>query len=103
MTAGSAGHMRVRPGFPLNPAAAPQTTTELRGGGFFMTRWITFTFAIAAVMVVASSTLLRSHSLQLPTATMPSLAELHRTANVSGLPVQEIGDQSLIFPLEARQ
>src|SRR5262249_41602762 len=56
---GSPEHMRVMLGFPLNPATAPQTTTELQGGGFLMTRWITFTFAIAAVMVVASSTLLR--------------------------------------------
>jgi hypothetical protein len=95
--------MRVMPGSHLNPAAAPQTTTELKGGGFLMTRWITFTFAIAAVMIVASSTLLRSHPVGLPTATMPSLAELHLTADVSRLPVQEISDQSLIFPLEARQ
>jgi hypothetical protein len=68
-----------------------------------MTRWIPFTFAIAAVMVVASSTLLRSHTVGSPTVTMPSLAELHATADVSRLPVQEIGDQSLIFPLEAKQ
>ena len=70
-----------------------------------MTRWITFTFAIAAVTVVASTTLLwsRPHTIKSATAAMPSLAELHATAGVSRLPVQEIGDQSLIFPLEARQ
>ena len=70
-----------------------------------MTRWITFLFAIAAVTMIVSTTLLRSrsHSTVSATAAMPSLAELHATARVSRLPVQEIGDQSLIFSPEARQ
>jgi hypothetical protein len=68
-----------------------------------MTRWITFTFAIAAVMVVASSTLLRSHPVRSTSATTLSLAELHAAADTSRLPVQEIVDQSLVFPLETRQ
>lgn len=69
-----------------------------------MMRWIPFAFAIAAaVMVVASSTLLRSHTVGSATVAMPSLAELQATVDVGRLPVQEIGDQSLIFPLAARQ
>jgi len=70
-----------------------------------MTRWITFLFAIAAVTIIVSITLLwsRSHSTVSATASMPSLAELHATAGVSRLPVQEIGDQSLIFSPGARR
>jgi len=70
-----------------------------------MMRWITFTFAIAVVTMVASTTLLwsRPHTIVSATATMPSIAELNATAGASRLPVQEISDQSLIFPLETRQ
>ena len=69
-----------------------------------MTRWITFMFAIVALSIVASKTILsRPHTIALATAAMPSLAELHATAGVSRLPVQEISDQSLIFPFEVRQ
>jgi hypothetical protein len=69
-----------------------------------MTRWIAFTFAIVALSV-ASTTVLwsRPHTIASATAAMPSLAELHATASVSRLPVQEFVDQSLIFPREARQ
>jgi len=67
-----------------------------------MTRWITFTFAIAAVTLVASSTALRSHPHGLPTDTMPSLAEL-QAAIGGNLPVQEMADLSLVFPLEPKQ
>jgi hypothetical protein len=70
-----------------------------------MTRWITFPFAIVALSIVASTTVLwsRPHAIASATVAMPSLAELYATAGVNRLPVQEIGDQSLIFPLEARQ
>ena len=67
-----------------------------------MTRWITFTFAIAAVTLAASSTVLRSHPHGLPIGTMPSLAEL-QAAIGSNLPVQEMADLSLVFPLEPKQ
>jgi hypothetical protein len=70
-----------------------------------MTRWITFMFAIVALSIVASTTIFwsRPHTIALATAAMPSLAELHAAAGVSRLPVQEISDQSLIFPFEVRQ
>jgi hypothetical protein len=60
---------------------------------------------IAALFVVAvvagSSVLLRSQSsviqLSAGTAAMPSLLELHTTAGVHQLPVQDIDDQSLVY------
>jgi hypothetical protein len=59
--------------------------------------------ALAVVAVAAgSSILLRSRSsvieLSAGTAAMPSLLELHATAGVHKLPVQDIDDQSLIYP-----
>jgi hypothetical protein len=59
--------------------------------------------ALAVVAVVAGSTvLLRSRSsvieLSAGTAAMPSLLELHAAAAVHKLPVQDIEDQSLIYP-----
>jgi hypothetical protein len=59
--------------------------------------------ALAVVAVVAgSSVLLRSRSsvieLSAGTAAMPSLLELHAAAGVHKLPVQDIEDQSLIYP-----
>lgn len=58
--------------------------------------------AIAAVALLAATTLLWSHTptitLSEGTAAMPSLQELHTAANVNKLPNQEIEDQSLIFP-----
>jgi hypothetical protein len=57
--------------------------------------------AIVAVIAVAS-TLLRSRSsvveLSTGTAAMPSLLELHAAAGVHKLPVQDVEDQSLIYP-----
>ena len=59
--------------------------------------------ALAVVAVIAgSSVLLRSRSsvieLSAGTAAMPSLLELHAAAGVHKLPVQDIDDQSLIYP-----
>jgi len=59
--------------------------------------------ALAAVAVIAvASTLLWSRSsvieLSTGTAAMPSLLELHAAAGVHKLPVQDIEDQSLIYP-----
>jgi hypothetical protein len=59
--------------------------------------------AVAVVAVIAvASTLLRSRSsgieLSAGTAAMPSLLELHAAAGVHKLPVQDIEDQSLIYP-----
>jgi hypothetical protein len=59
--------------------------------------------ALAFVAVIAgSSILLRSRSsvieLSAGTAAMPSLPELHAAAGLQKLPVQDIEDQSLIYP-----
>jgi hypothetical protein len=66
-----------------------------------MIRPLIIAFAVIAV-VAGSSVLLLSRSsvleLSAGTAAMPSLLELHATAGVHKLPVQDIEDQSLIFP-----
>jgi hypothetical protein len=66
-----------------------------------MIRPLVIAFAVVAV-VAGSSVLLRSRSsvldLSAGTAAMPSLLELHAAAGVHKLPVQDIEDQSLIYP-----
>ena len=55
--------------------------------------------AVVALMVVATTMLWsRSPSIELAAAAMPSLQELHTMAGVHKLPVQEIEDQSLVYP-----
>jgi hypothetical protein len=55
--------------------------------------------AVAALIVVAISLPhSRSPSLALSSAVMPSLLELHSAVGVNALPVQEIEDQSLVYP-----
>ena len=68
-------------------------------------RSITFAFAIAAVTLLVSSTLLLSRSLPVATAaaTMPSLQELYTMAGTDSLPVQKIEDMSVVFPTETKQ
>jgi hypothetical protein len=66
------------------------------------------TSAIAAVAVLATAiTLLWPHTpstkLSAGTAAMPSVQELHATANANKLANQEIEDQSLIFPSVAQR
>ena len=65
--------------------------------------------AVAALVVVAAS-LLKSKSpsielstIELSTAAMPPLRELHEMANVNKLPTQEIEDQSLVYPMVAKR
>jgi hypothetical protein len=66
-----------------------------------MIRPLIIVFAVVAV-VAGSSVLMRSRSsvieLSAGTAAMPSLLELHAAAGVHKLPVQDIEDQSLIYP-----
>jgi hypothetical protein len=61
--------------------------------------------AVIAVVLVVGMLLLRPHSqsIELTTAAMPSLEELHVTAGVHQLPDQDIDDQSLIFPPKTKQ
>jgi hypothetical protein len=55
--------------------------------------------AIAVVALVATTMLWsRSPSIDLSAAAMPPLQELHTMAGVHKLPVQEIEDQSLVYP-----
>jgi hypothetical protein len=55
--------------------------------------------AVAALIVGATSLLRsRSPSIALSTAAMPALQELHAMAGVHALPVEEIEDQSLVYP-----
>jgi hypothetical protein len=66
-----------------------------------MMRVIISAFAFVALIGVAV-TLLRSQAasieLSAATAAMPSLLELHTMAGVNKLPMQEMEDQSLVYP-----
>jgi hypothetical protein len=64
-----------------------------------MTRSLVIAFAILALVVVGGELLSpRPSSLEESTAAMPSLQELHSMASVHKLPLQDIEDQSLIYP-----
>jgi hypothetical protein len=58
--------------------------------------------ALAAIVLVAAAMIMMrwpSTSVELAagTAAMPSLQELHATAGIHNLPVQEIDDQALVY------
>jgi hypothetical protein len=63
--------------------------------------------AFAAVALLAAVATMRprpsSVDISLGSAAMPSLLELHATAGVDKLPLQEMEDQSLIFPTVAKR
>ena len=63
--------------------------------------------AFAAVALLAAVATMRprpsSVDISLGSAAMPSLPELHNTAGVDKLPLQEMEDQSLIFPTVAQR
>lgn len=70
-----------------------------------MMRLIISVLAIVVVIGIAA-TMLRSKpdSLELSSAAMPSLLELHSMAGVNKLPAQEdVEDQSLVFPSTAKR
>lgn len=63
-----------------------------------MTRSLIIALAILAVVVVGGELLSpRPAALEQSTAAMPSLQELHVTAGVHKLPLQDIEDQSLVY------
>jgi len=69
-----------------------------------MMRLTIFAIAIAALIVVATSLLRsRSPSIALSTAAMPPLQELHMMAGVNTLSMQEIDDQSLVYPTVSKR
>jgi hypothetical protein len=62
--------------------------------------------AVATVALIAvAMSMLRSRppSIELSAASMPSLNEFHETVGVNQLPVQEVEDQSLIYPAGTKQ
>jgi hypothetical protein len=59
--------------------------------------------AVALSAVVAFMLQSRPSSIELSAAAMPSLNEFHETAGVNQLPIQEVEDQSLIYPAGAKQ
>jgi len=69
-----------------------------------MTRFLVASFVVLA-LIVAAATIFRGQprTIELSTAAMPSLVELHTMAGVHRLPDQDIDDQSLIFPARAKQ
>jgi hypothetical protein len=71
--------------------------------GLPMMRMIVSAVAVVALIVVATGLLRsRSPSIALSAAAMPSLQELHTMAGVNKLPVQELEDQSLVYPTVAK-
>ena len=69
-----------------------------------MTRSLVVAFAILALVVVGGELLSpRPSLLEESTAAMPSLQELHSMANVQKLPLQDIEDQSLMYPTTSNE
>jgi ABC-type transport system involved in cytochrome c biogenesis permease subunit len=67
-------------------------------------RKIVYAVAIMAIVGVAAWTLRsRPQSIELSTAAMPSLQELHLMAGVEKLPNQDIDDQSLVYTTAPKQ
>jgi len=69
-----------------------------------MTRFLVASIVVLAV-VIGAAALFRGqpHAIEFSAAAMPSLVELHTMAGVHRLPDQDIDDQSLIFPAQAKQ
>jgi hypothetical protein len=60
-----------------------------------------------AALIVAGTVMWRSRTASIEllagTAAMPTLLELHTMAGVNKLPVQELDDQSLVYPAIAKR
>lgn len=63
-----------------------------------MMRSVIVVLAILAVVIGGELLSPRPGALEETTAAMPSLLELHSMAEVHKLPLQEIEDQSLMYP-----
>ena len=69
-----------------------------------MTRLIIFAFLAVALLGAGATTMLRSRSLlNGGTAAMPTIEQLHRSANVDKLPAEDFDDRSLVFPRETKR
>lgn len=65
---------------------------------------IAYAVAIIAIVGAAAWTLrTRPQSIELSTAAMPSLLELHTMAGVGKLPSQDVDDQSLVYTTAPKQ
>jgi hypothetical protein len=60
---------------------------------------------VTVALIAVATSVLRSRppSIELSAAAMPSLNEFHETVGVNQLSVQEIEDQSLIYPAGTKQ
>jgi hypothetical protein len=70
-----------------------------------MMRKMAYAFAIAVLVGGAAAWAMHAppQAIQLSTAAMPSLLELHKMAGVEKLSHQEIDDQSLVYPTAPKQ
>jgi hypothetical protein len=69
-----------------------------------MMRQMISAFAVVALIVVATIMLQsRTRSIELSAAAMPPLQELHTMAGVNKLPIEEVEDQSLVYPTAAKR
>lgn len=61
------------------------------------------TISVLAVALFAGvGGILRSRSLHVETAVMPTMQELHSAAGADRLPVEDFDDRSLVYPREAK-
>jgi hypothetical protein len=85
----------------LNLTSRPADKSMVQKRERPMMRLMIFAIAVVALVAVTVTTTTlhsRSPSIELSTAAMPSLQELHVMAGVHKLPTQEIDDQSLVYP-----
>jgi hypothetical protein len=75
-----------------------------------MKRLTILALVVAALIVAAisfphsrSPSIALSSSVALSTAAMPPLQDLHAMAGVNTLPIQEIDDQSLVYPTATKR
>ena len=58
--------------------------------------------AVALLGGVSGMVRTRSPSTHVQTAAMPTMQQLHRTAGVDKLPVEDFDDRSLVYPRDAK-
>ena len=68
-----------------------------------MTRLIISVSLAVALLAGGAAAILRSRSLSVGTAAMPTMQELHSSANVDKLPAEDFEDRSLEYPRETKR
>jgi hypothetical protein len=66
--------------------------------GDFRMKILTISALAAIALLVGTASILRSHLYPVGTAGMPTMQELHSSANVDKLPSEDFEDRSLVFP-----